>query len=129
MRAIRYERSLYVLTFVFFCSGGIHIVLQHIFDQVLGTVTGAGSAVAGWALHTAGLFGEDKNNKNKSTASPKGESNDSECQRNQMKLHMQQRNLVKTFLKRARAAYGRTALCLSGGAMMVSIVFPFLNQL
>ena len=28
------------------------------------------------------------------------------------------REKVKTFLKRARAAYGRTALCLSGGAMM-----------
>lgn len=30
----------------------------------------------------------------------------------------QQREQVKTFLKRARAAYGRTALCLSGGGMM-----------
>mmetsp|Transcript_28322 Transcript_28322/g.39836 ORF Transcript_28322/g.39836 Transcript_28322/m.39836 type:complete len:604 (-) Transcript_28322:91-1902(-) len=28
------------------------------------------------------------------------------------------RERVKTFLKRARAAYGRTAMCLSGGAMM-----------
>ena len=28
------------------------------------------------------------------------------------------RQVVKTFLKRARAAYGRTALCLSGGAAM-----------
>jgi hypothetical protein len=28
------------------------------------------------------------------------------------------REKIKTFLKRARAAYGRTALCLSGGAMM-----------
>jgi len=33
-------------------------------------------------------------------------------------LNKQQRKSVKTFLKRARAAYGRTALCLSGGAMM-----------
>ena len=31
---------------------------------------------------------------------------------------LQQRERVKTFLKRARAAYGRTALCLSGGGMM-----------
>ena len=28
------------------------------------------------------------------------------------------REKIKTFLKRARASYGRTALCLSGGAMM-----------
>jgi len=34
------------------------------------------------------------------------------------KLLRQQRERVTTFLKRARAAYGRTALCLSGGAMM-----------
>jgi hypothetical protein len=33
-------------------------------------------------------------------------------------LNKHQRKEVKTFLKRARAAYGRTALCLSGGAMM-----------
>jgi hypothetical protein len=33
-------------------------------------------------------------------------------------LDEQQREQIKTFLKRARAAYGRTALCLSGGAMM-----------
>lgn len=29
------------------------------------------------------------------------------------------REKIKTFLRRARAAYGRTCLCLSGGAMMV----------
>lgn len=34
------------------------------------------------------------------------------------KYHKLQREQVKTFLKRARASYGRTALCLSGGAMM-----------
>lgn len=34
------------------------------------------------------------------------------------KFAMQEREQVKTFLKRARAAYGRTALCLSGGGMM-----------
>jgi len=33
-------------------------------------------------------------------------------------LILKQREQTKTFLKRARAAYGRTALCLSGGAMM-----------
>ncbi len=33
-------------------------------------------------------------------------------------LAEQQREQVKTFLKRARAAYGRTALCLSGGGAM-----------
>ena len=30
------------------------------------------------------------------------------------------REKVRIFLKRAKAAYGRTCLCLSGGAMMVS---------
>jgi Predicted esterase of the alpha-beta hydrolase superfamily len=34
------------------------------------------------------------------------------------KMRKQQREQVKIFLNRARAAYGRTALCLSGGAMM-----------
>jgi hypothetical protein len=34
------------------------------------------------------------------------------------KMRRQQRDQVKIFLRRARAAYGRTALCLSGGAMM-----------
>mmetsp|Transcript_37495 Transcript_37495/g.44730 ORF Transcript_37495/g.44730 Transcript_37495/m.44730 type:complete len:541 (+) Transcript_37495:1-1623(+) len=34
------------------------------------------------------------------------------------KLLQQERERVTTFLKRARSAYGRTALCLSGGAMM-----------
>ena len=32
--------------------------------------------------------------------------------------NLQEREQFKTFLKRARAAYGRTALCLSGGGMM-----------
>jgi len=85
----------------------------HILNQVLSTVTGAGSAVAGWALHTAGLLGEGKN---KSPKTPRYESFETEYRH---RLRMQHRNLVKTFLKRARAAYGRTALCLSGGAMMV----------
>lgn len=36
---------------------------------------------------------------------------------------------VKTFLKRARAAYGRTALCLSGGAMMGNYHFGAVRAL
>jgi hypothetical protein len=36
---------------------------------------------------------------------------------------------IKTFLKRARAAYGRTALCLSGGAMMGNYHFGAVRAL
>lgn len=39
------------------------------------------------------------------------------------------REKVKTFLKRARAAYGRTALCLSGGAMMGNYHFGHMRAL
>ena len=39
------------------------------------------------------------------------------------------RDKVKTFLKRARAAYGRTALCLSGGAMMGNYHFGAVKAL
>mmetsp|Transcript_12893 Transcript_12893/g.19267 ORF Transcript_12893/g.19267 Transcript_12893/m.19267 type:complete len:919 (+) Transcript_12893:140-2896(+) len=36
----------------------------------------------------------------------------------EMAKNIMMREKIKTFLKRARASYGRTALCLSGGAMM-----------
>jgi uncharacterized membrane protein len=39
------------------------------------------------------------------------------------------RTKIKTFLKRARAAYGRTALCLSGGAMMGNYHFGAVRAL
>jgi len=39
------------------------------------------------------------------------------------------RETVKIFLKRARAAYGRTALCLSGGAMMGNYHFGSVKAL
>jgi len=39
------------------------------------------------------------------------------------------REEVKIFLKRARAAYGRTALCLSGGAMMGNYHFGIVKAL
>ncbi|KAL7436719.1 hypothetical protein ACHAXH_007375 [Discostella pseudostelligera] len=39
------------------------------------------------------------------------------------------RDKVKTFLKRARAAYGRTAFCLSGGAMMGNYHFGAVKAL
>ena len=39
------------------------------------------------------------------------------------------REKIKTFLKRARAAYGRTALCLSGGAMMGNYHFGAVTAL
>ena len=41
----------------------------------------------------------------------------------------EQKEEVKTFLKRARAAYGRTALCLSGGAMMGNYHFGHVKAL
>jgi predicted acylesterase/phospholipase RssA len=41
----------------------------------------------------------------------------------------EQKEVVKTFLKRARAAYGRTALCLSGGAMMGNYHFGHVKAL
>ena len=39
------------------------------------------------------------------------------------------REKIKNFLKRARAAYGRTALCLSGGAMMGNYHFGVIKAL
>jgi len=39
------------------------------------------------------------------------------------------REKIKTFLKRARAVYGRTALCLSGGAMMGNYHFGAVKAL
>ena len=39
------------------------------------------------------------------------------------------REKIKTFLKRARSAYGRTALCLSGGAMMGNYHFGAVKAL
>jgi len=39
------------------------------------------------------------------------------------------REKIKTFLKRARAAYGRTAFCLSGGAMMGNYHFGAVKAL
>jgi predicted acylesterase/phospholipase RssA len=39
------------------------------------------------------------------------------------------REKIKTFLKRARASYGRTALCLSGGAMMGNYHFGSVKAL
>jgi len=39
------------------------------------------------------------------------------------------REKIKTFLKRARAAYGRTALCLSGGSMMGNYHFGSVKAL
>lgn len=44
-------------------------------------------------------------------------------------LPLEHKETVKTFLKRARAAYGRTALCLSGGAMMGQYHFGHIKAL
>ena len=42
---------------------------------------------------------------------------------------LEKRELVKTFLKRAKAAYGRTALCLSGGGMIGCYHFGHIHAL
>mmetsp|Transcript_23089 Transcript_23089/g.66650 ORF Transcript_23089/g.66650 Transcript_23089/m.66650 type:complete len:831 (-) Transcript_23089:1367-3859(-) len=44
-------------------------------------------------------------------------------------LPLEHKETVKTFLKRARAAYGRTALCLSGGSMMGQYHFGHIKAL
>ena len=45
------------------------------------------------------------------------------------RLPLEHKETVKTFLKRARAAYGRTALCLSGGSMMGQYHFGHIKAL
>jgi len=94
----------------------VQAVLEHthVIEHVVGFVGGP----VQWAIHAAtGLGGN-----------PKGidrlEDSASETEKpravdpNDKLLQQQQREQIKTFLKRARASYGRTALCLSGGAMM-----------
>lgn len=66
-----------------------------------------------WAIHTVG----------NSVVGGRGQQDEPQVNHAQStddanKYHKLQREQVKTFLKRARASYGRTALCLSGGAMM-----------
>lgn len=66
-----------------------------------------------WAIHTVG----------NSVVGGRGQQDEAQVLHAQStddanKYHKLQREQVKTFLKRARASYGRTALCLSGGAMM-----------
>jgi len=47
----------------------------------------------------------------------------------QHQLLLRHREQIKMFLRRARAAYGRTALCLSGGAMMGNYHFGHVKTL
>jgi predicted acylesterase/phospholipase RssA len=44
-------------------------------------------------------------------------------------VHVPHRETVRLFLKRARAAYGRTALCLSGGGMMANYHYGVIRAL
>ncbi|KAL3774223.1 hypothetical protein ACHAW5_003374 [Stephanodiscus triporus] len=56
-------------------------------------------------------------------------SNLNHVKREEYEKNLVLREKVKTFLKRARAAYGRTALCLSGGAMMGNYHFGAVKAL
>jgi predicted acylesterase/phospholipase RssA len=56
-------------------------------------------------------------------------SNISQLKREEYIKHIFLKEKVKTVLKRARAAYGRTALCLSGGAMMGNYHFGAVKAL
>ena len=80
----------------------------------------------GWAtLNFRGYPDKDhKKNEMDSTFAPSPHTEDEEMAHNVM-----MREKIKTFLKRARAAYGRTALCLSGGAMMGNYHFGSVKAL
>uniref|UniRef100_A0A7S3Q201 PNPLA domain-containing protein n=1 Tax=Chaetoceros debilis TaxID=122233 RepID=A0A7S3Q201_9STRA len=74
-----------------------------------------------WALHT--VTGTDQQ-QNEESKDENEHENGNENIRDEFegkmthKMTFAQREEVKIFLKRARAAFGRTALCLSGGAML-----------
>ena len=64
---------------------------------------------------TLDLFGNERK-RNGQVPSPNGKNDNTDVARGPLSHY--HRMEVLAFLKRARAAYGRTALCLSGGAMM-----------
>ncbi len=100
--------------------------------HVVGPVVGPVVRPVAWALHSfvgddfCGNHDHDVNiidapQSNEQHTAQDKVINKSETQNKiplEQNLKLQHREQVKTFLKRARAAYGRTALCLSGGAMM-----------
>eukprot|EP00557_Chaetoceros_sp_GSL56_P001704 CAMPEP_0176502854 /NCGR_PEP_ID=MMETSP0200_2-20121128/15005_1 /TAXON_ID=947934 /ORGANISM="Chaetoceros sp., Strain GSL56" /LENGTH=903 /DNA_ID=CAMNT_0017902013 /DNA_START=281 /DNA_END=2992 /DNA_ORIENTATION=- len=105
----------------------VQVVMDHahILDHVVGPVQ--------WALHVATGGGREngpmkqemkkiseecRNDMSDSTSSNHEGRNSEEDIDDVDIMRKQQREQVKLFMKRARAAYGRTALCLSGGAMM-----------
>lgn len=78
-----------------------------------------------WAIHTVhsvsnSIVGSNSHHQTSCADSPslRGERHCTQLEKEVYSPRQLQREQVKTFLKRARASYGRTALCLSGGAMM-----------
>ena len=81
--------------------------------------------ILGWAtLNFLGIPHKDDKLKVDSFAQNPHTTKEDEITKNVM-----MREKIKTFLKRARASYGRTALCLSGGAMMGNYHFGSLKAL
>ena len=78
-------------------------------------LVGFGSAVAGWAIQSI-----NKSNKNNTSTTERslGEDKQQISEGPEQEKQRKQKERVKLFLQRVKAAYGRTALCLSGGAMM-----------
>lgn len=86
---------------------------KNLMDHVIQPVT--------WAIHTVGhsvIGGQSQQDNYVRNVNPSAQVSHAQTIDDVNKYVKVQREQVKTFLKRARASYGRTALCLSGGAMM-----------
>ena len=82
----------------------------------------------GWAsLNFKGF--QHNTDKNHKVVSPTISHSRTKDEEEEMAKNVIMREKIKTFLKRARAAYGRTALCLSGGAMMGNYHFGSVKAL
>mmetsp|Transcript_2513 Transcript_2513/g.3812 ORF Transcript_2513/g.3812 Transcript_2513/m.3812 type:complete len:543 (+) Transcript_2513:210-1838(+) len=64
---------------------------------------------------------------NSAVLSPSNKNSDENSKELPLKMAMQE--TTRSFLKRARAAYGRTALCLSGGGMMANCHYGVIKAL
>ncbi len=84
---------------------------HHVMNQV------ASIGPVQWALEVASR-GQENDTQQRSVGEVPLDVEDEDEELVQEQLFLQNRERVKTFLKRARAAYGRTALCLSGGGAM-----------
>lgn len=83
-------------------------------------------SLLGWAtLNFLGFPHNDKDSKQMQSKSTHSHHTKDE----EMAKNIMMREKIKTFLKRARASYGRTALCLSGGAMMGNYHFGSVKAL